>query len=169
MRHVSLHGVSFDYPRRFHFDPITTNEHYITIIGYVSNQRVHQPCTTTNDAGVITTRCGMPLTHMTPGGVLVVWSAAAPPASGLMSALPGTLRTVGGHAAKVSITSAGAAMDTSCVGIGGVRAIEAHVVIKAGEDGGSTLNMLACFDRNSLAEQAAVLAMLDSVRFTGQP
>jgi hypothetical protein len=171
-RQVSLDGVSFDYPTRFHFDPITTNEHYITIIGYVSNQQVHQPCTTTNGpSGGISTQCGMPLTHMTPGGVLVVWSLAVPPggSGNLVSAMPGTPRIVGGHAARVNITSAGAALNTACVGIGGVRTIEAHLVIKAGGDGDSTLNMLACLDRNALAEQSAVLAMLDSVRFTGQP
>lgn len=168
MRQASLSGVSFDYPTRLHLHAVSVNEHYVVIIAYVSNQRLRSPCTPTSDAESVGVRCGLPLTHLASAGVLVTWSFASSVGGvgNLVSAMPGQPRIVGGHDAKLIVTSGpGLGGMGVCAPIGGVRSIEAIVRMQAFAVSDTTLDMEACLGRSALSQQSEVLAMLNSVRF----
>jgi hypothetical protein len=166
VRHASLAGITFDYPSHLHVDPIPVDEHYVQIIGYVSNERLHPPCTTTHIAGETTTRCGMPVKHLSPGGVLVAWSFNVAPGGGrdLMSSMPGVATVVAGRPAKLYIASNPTTVNNDCYGLGAARFVKASVRPPGANN--ATLFMLACLDRRALSQQPAIVAMLNSVRFT---
>ena len=142
-----LGGISFDYPARLHVDAIPVNEHYVQIIGYVSNERLHPPCTTTHSAGGTTVECGMPVRHLSPGGVLVTWSFDVAPGGGrdLTSATPGTATVVAGRPAKLYITSDPTTVNNDCYGLGAARFMRA--IVRPPRAQSATLFMLACLDR----------------------
>src|SRR5258708_731073 len=50
------------------------------LLVYLSNQPMHDPCTTTNNgAGVITQTCGSPIASLHPNSVLASWSTGGDP------------------------------------------------------------------------------------------
>jgi hypothetical protein len=164
LRHVSLVGchctpglrLSFDYPQSLHVYPIHVDEHYVQIVGYVSNRNLRNPCRTLPSGG----ECGYPLDSLSDGGVLVQWSFAVP-AGGIdipLREAPGTQTVVDGRPAKVASQSGASA----CPPLGGVRIVTAVI----GLGGSQTLDMSACLGRGALSEESAVLAMLRSVRIS---
>jgi hypothetical protein len=163
----SLSGISFEYPAGLHVDRIPVDEHYTQIIGYVSNEHLHQPCATTQDTTGTTTRCGWPLEHLSPGGVLVTWSfslAPGRPTSSLMSVVPGAATVVDGRPAKLYITSEAGTVASDCYGLGAAVFVEG--IVRPPGANNAPLFMRACLGRRALGAQRAIVAMLKSVRFT---
>jgi hypothetical protein len=164
MKRAVRSGFSFDYPTRLRLDPVDVNEHYSTIVAYVSNQPLHDPCRRTPNS--IT--CGRPLTRLAPDGVLVTWTVAnsvGPVGNRLVDA-PGVPRIVGGHDAKVDVV---ASASDPCFGIGASVRIDARIRIQAFVPSDTTLDMDGCLGPAAVSEQSTVLAMFDSVRFDAEP
>lgn len=69
------------------------------LIVYLSNVRLHDPCVTRRTPQAVMTRCGQPVNHLTPGSILVSWSANGFPGWSFAMAT-GTPIRVDGHRAK---------------------------------------------------------------------
>jgi hypothetical protein len=163
IRHGSLEGVSFDYPTWLRLDPMRVDEHYTQIIGYLSNQALRNPCHTTAGA----TYCGMPLHSLRADGVLVEISEHVPMLGfgNLVRQMPGTLRTIGGRAAKVWVISSSKPFsDPRCFDLGAARAIDGSIRVQGNARGDTTLDVLVCIGPRSVAEQQAALAVINSIR-----
>ena len=163
MRHASLADcecaggwrVSFDYPQSLDVDPIHVDEHYVQIVGYVSNRKLHDPCRVLPNGK----ECGFPLEKLSNGGVLVQWSFAVPVmgvGNGFRDA-PGAPTVVNGRPAKLSTSSASSSV---CTRLGGVRTVVAVIGLPQSE----TVDMLACLGTRASSEASAVSAMFRSVR-----
>ncbi len=163
LRHAVLAGchcdpalrLSFDYPPSLHLYPIHVDEHYLQIVGYVSNRNLHNPCHPLPNGG----ECGMPLDRLSNDGVLVEWSfdiLMSPIGSGLGA--PASNAVVNGHPAEVTTTSAYSA----CTPLGAARTITARVTLSESE----ILSMFACLGPGARSEEPAVLSMLHSVHVT---
>jgi hypothetical protein len=134
--------------------------HYLV---YLSNQKMHDPCTTTDDgAGRITESCGLPIGTLKPGGVFVSWASGGVPMSqaALASSLdqaPGRPFSVDGQPGKLSI---GVPHGEGC--LGATRVMRAAFLA----DGQFRFQMLACLRGPKLGEhESQVRAMLRATHF----
>jgi hypothetical protein len=135
-----------------------------TLITYLSNQPLHDPCVTRKVPNGTEISCTQPLTHLAGDGVLISWTSLSSPARRPIAQLPGSTITVGERAAKLQITAA----ETACAAIGGGTQIVA--AIAASGDSGSTLSlqMWACLGpRQTATNQADVLTMLATTTLPG--
>ena len=137
------------YPFRWrgglHFQPLV----------YLSTQPVHDPCSTQGN----TTSCGFPVKQLQPGGVLVTWNAANPPALGLG---PGSRIRVDGHLARRIDTAGG-----MCRSIGADRTID--VLVETRPLPSPLTEFTACLRGPGLARaEKSVDALLASTKFLSQ-
>jgi hypothetical protein len=148
----SSSGLSFSYPvawtaypgkhAELHFDPLV----------YLSTQPVHDPCSTHGNE----TTCGLPVAHLQPGGVLVVWQVYGIPATGLG---PGTRIRVGGHPASLVDTQGG-----ECRKIGADRTID--VAVETSAPPSPFTYLTACLREPGVAANVRSLdALLASTQF----
>lgn len=152
LRQYSSSGLSFSYPAAWtayagkpaelHFDPLV----------YLSTQPVHNPCSTHGNE----TTCGLPVGHLQPGGVLVVWERNGIPAMGLG---PGTRIRVDGHAASMVDTPGG-----ECRKIGADRTID--VTVETSPPPAPLTYLTACLREPGVAGNVSNLnALLASTKF----
>lgn len=145
-------GLSFSYPAAWtayagkpaglHFNPLV----------YLSTQPVHDPCSTHGKE----TTCGFPVSHLQPGGVLVVWEVNGIPAMGLG---PGTRIRVGGHHASMVDTPGG-----QCGEIGADRTIS--VAVETSDPPSPFTYLTACLRNPGVDENVRSLdALLASTKF----
>jgi hypothetical protein len=95
---VSSGRLNFRYPTCWSWSnyPFDKFESYI-LLGVLSNQTVHNPCSTTHSAKGSTTHCGYPLATLRRGGVLVMFNVGSASGSGRHF-------EVDHHAARESVT-----------------------------------------------------------------
>jgi hypothetical protein len=77
-----------------------------TSLIWLSNQPMHDPCTTTASGDGITSTCGFPIASLAPSGVVVHWSRDDGPNTVDAAALartPGQTLQVDGHPAKFTV------------------------------------------------------------------
>jgi hypothetical protein len=94
-------GVRLRYPagwRTYHYS--NDNSNFTSVIVYLSNVRLHDPCVTRKTPQAVTTTCGQPVDHLRPGSILVSWSANGFPGWSFAKAR-GTPTRIDGHRAKV--------------------------------------------------------------------
>jgi len=147
-------GLSFRHPAAWKEYPFRwAGELHFQPIVYLSTQPVHDPCSTKGD----TTTCGLPIRHLRPGGVLVVWqNPYVFPGATLGSA--GAPMRVGGRPARRTTTSGGV-----CRRVGADRTID--VLIKS-RPTPNLIEATACLRGPNLAQNARrVNALLASTRF----
>lgn len=151
----SWNGGSFRYPAYWQLSQFNVVSSFTLLVAVLSNERVHDPCTRT-PASV---SCGEPLSHLSPGGVLVTWTQLGMPGVGIVQQ-PGTATTVNGRTARLRVVDAAA----GCVGISGTIAeVDATVLL---DSSNHMWQMRACIagPRSQKAVEAAV-AMFRSARF----
>jgi len=66
-------GMSLRYPSCWTLSNYTEGSTMTTVIAFLSNQPMHQPCTTTHSGISTTVRCGFPVKTLKHGGVLVTF------------------------------------------------------------------------------------------------
>jgi len=147
-------GLRFDYPTCWtaaHNVEVST---FSTSIIDLSNEPMHDPCTTTASSTV----CGWPLTKLAADGVLVRWSSNGKPGWRLQQD-PGTSLTVGGLAARKQVSQPG---DCGSIGADETIAVEA-----ARSALYNYYAMTACLRGPDLTQAASqVQQMLTSTTFT---
>src|SRR6202035_4021464 len=100
-RTFSKDGVRLRYPaawRAYHYSNDYSS--FSSVIVYLSNVRLHDPCVTHKTPQAVTTTCGQPVDQLGPGSILVSWSANGFPGWSFAKAR-GTPIRVDGHRAKV--------------------------------------------------------------------
>jgi hypothetical protein len=147
-------GLTFLYPAEWHAEGFDVRSTFVTVITYLSNQPLRDPCTRTE----VTLVCGLPLDRLGPGGVLASWSAVALRARD-RAALRGEPISVGGQPASLLVERPG-----SCREVGGDLSLTAAVPRGAGD----WLEFGACLRGPGTARsEAQVRAVLASTAFTG--
>jgi len=146
--------LSFQYPAewspsRYRFD--TT---FVDVIVYLSNAKLHAPCTTKNNLGDITTTCQDPIRVLPAGGVLTTWSIAGYPHTGPEIPHPNT--TINGQPASIAISKPG-----DCSRLGAQETVTAEI----GRPIGNHFEVVACLRGPNVAgNEALVRQMLASTR-----
>jgi hypothetical protein len=100
-----------------------------TSLVWLSNQAMHDPCSATVDGGQLVAMCGLPVTTMKPGGVVVGWTRSEGPVTpdpATLAQVPGRAITVGGQPAKLAVAEPGR---NGCEAIGATRAMHLTVVV----------------------------------------
>ena len=147
-------GLSFRHPAAWKEYPfVWAGELHFQPIVYLSTQPVHDPCSTHGND----TSCGLPIGHLQPGGVLVVWqNPYVLPGTTLGSA--GSPMRVGGRPARRTTSSGGV-----CRSVGADRTID--VLIKS-SPAPNQIEATACLRGPNLAQNERRLnALLASTRF----
>ena len=76
---LKVAGLSFDYPSCWTRGNYHEDSMFFTVVAMLSNQPMHNPCTTTRTTTGLLTHCGYPLTSLANGGVLVLVSSGGMP------------------------------------------------------------------------------------------
>jgi len=152
-------GLGFDHPRAWREFQFTRISDSSSLIVYLSNAALRDPCTKTTSAAGETTTCGEPLTALGPNGVLVSWSDIGYPGPGPMPAHPNT--TVDGKPAEIVVTKPG-----DCARLGAAETLVADIARPAFAN--NYYEMVACIRGPAVgAQERLVRAMLESTRITG--
>jgi hypothetical protein len=132
MQHFSTGlGLSFDHPLAWRASRYEERETFYDLIVYLSNERLHAPCTTTHTNGVTT--CGDPIGNLAPGGVLVSWGNVGYPHNG--PEIPHPNARIDGQPAAIKVQRPG-----DCARIDGDETITADIA----RPGGNHYEMVAC-------------------------
>jgi hypothetical protein len=155
VQHFSVKGdLSFDHPLAWHEVRYSMTFSFSALITYLSNRKLHDPCTRTNTAGIQETSCGLPIKTLGRDGVLVSWSNIGFPHSG--PEIPNPNSSIGGQPAHVEVTTPG-----NCAQICGDETITAEIARPLGDH----YEMVACLrGANSVHNEALVGRMLSTVR-----
>jgi hypothetical protein len=151
--HQSLNNgdLSLDYPMSWHSVRYERRSSFTTLLEYLTNQRLHPPCTDGS--------CAWPIDHLSPGGVLVSWSADGFP-GWTLAKTRGKSTRVGNRPAKVLEQYPG-----SCRQIGGDVTITVDIPRPAA---GNYYSMMACIrEPGSTKATESIRDMLSSVRVKG--
>jgi hypothetical protein len=94
-------GVRLRYPAAWRtYNYSDDNSSFSSLIVYLSNVRVHDPCLTRKTPQAVTTTCGQPVDQLAPRSILVSWSANGFPGWSFAKARGVPIR-VDGHRAKL--------------------------------------------------------------------
>jgi len=151
-------GLRFDHPRSWLEVAFTaTRSTFRESIVYLSNVKLHDPCTRTFSSGGEFITCGAPVSWLPIGGVLVSWSNVGFPHSG--PEIPHPNMTIHGRPALVTVARHG-----DCDRIGGQETITADIA----RPFGNHYEIVACLRGPGLqSNEALVRRMLDSTFVTG--
>lgn len=77
--HKAFHnyGVGFNYPAAWRTHHFRLSSSFYRSLVFISNQRMHFPCTTRKIRGGTERDCGLVIRHLRKGGMLAEWSATA--------------------------------------------------------------------------------------------
>ena len=147
--------LRFTYPHSWrdveHYTELTN---FSSVIVFLSNQKLHAPCTRTKTPEVSSTHCGWPVSRLKPDGILAEWSTSGSP-SWTIDDAPGTLQMIGG----VQVTCPG-----SSQAIGGQETISA--VVKESVPN-NYYSFMACMRGPNLARTtSSMMASLRSTQFS---
>jgi hypothetical protein len=152
-------GLTFKHPRTWIEAPYTRTSSFTSLITYLSNAKLHDPCTTTHDVTGTTTACGDPISVLPPGGVLVNWSAISYPHVAKESDIHPNL-TVDGRPAQLTVAKPG-----SCSRMGAQQTITVDIEFPRA---GNYDEMVACLREPGTAKNAALVRqMIASTRVSG--
>ncbi len=147
--------VDFRYPSCWSAATFPQSSLGLISLAYLSNETMHNPCTTHRSGTETTTHCAWAVSTLKPDGVLVSWSLLGMPGLTLRSQR-GTNILIGGHHAKFSVTTG-----SVC---GSLHAAERISVLIATATPDNLLMMVACLGaRHVLDERDLVTTMLASV------
>ena len=150
-------GLTFDHPRVWSESRYRNSSSFSDLIVYVSNTKLHDPCTTTHVAGEVTTICGDPVTRLASGGVLVSWSNIGYPHTG--PEIPHPNMTIDGRPAHVSVSEPG-----DCARLGAQETMTVDIARPIGNH----YEMVACLRAPGVTrDEALIRQMLTSVRISG--
>ena len=150
-------AISFDHPAAWRESRYVESGSFSDLIVYLSDARLHAPCTTTRTNGGELTRCDWPLRKLAPGEVLVSWSNIGFPHEG--PEIPHPNATINGRPARIEVASPGA-----CSAVGGDETITADIA----RPRGNHYEMVACLRGPNLSRsEALVNRMVDSAHVTG--
>lgn len=161
VKHYGDSALSFRYPADWqisHFAEVST---FTTLDVVVSNQQLHDPCTTTTTPQVVQTSCGLPITRLSNSGVFVEWSVNSFPTSTMvnLNGSSGRRGSLGGLTDSVDVARPGV-----CRGM--VEGQETISVTAARPKSRNDFTMLACLRGPRLQSLSNdVLAMLSSTTF----
>jgi hypothetical protein len=94
-------GVRLRYPAAWRtYSYSNDNSSFTSVIVYLSNVRLHDPCVTHKTSQDVTTTCQQPVGHLRPRSIVVSWSANGFPGWSFAQAR-GTPIRVDGHRAKM--------------------------------------------------------------------
>jgi hypothetical protein len=158
-------GVRFEYPSCWTATSYGEESTFSTSLVDLSNQTMHDPCTTTTSAPggpfQITT-CRLPIASLAPHGILVRWSNNGSPRWNL-NQQSGTPLTVGGRPAREQIRGRSMLSSTICGSIGADESISVEV---AETEADNYYGMTACLRGPDAAVAISqIRAMLASTTF----
>jgi len=146
-------GLSFWYPRTWSPSSYRFQTSFTDLIVYLSNVPLHNPCRTTNIAGVLSTTCHDPVRLLPPGGVIASWSNVGYPHPGPEITDPNM--TISGRPASLVV-----GRSADCSRIGGQETITAEIARPVGNH----YEMVACLrSPNAVANEKLVRQMIASV------
>jgi hypothetical protein len=126
----------------------------------LSTQPIADPCKSTVVGASKTTKCGFPITHLQPEGVLVRWTSNTFP-GWTLAKVHGRALSIGGRPAREQVSRPGL-----CHSIGAAETITVNISRRAA---GSYYQMMACLATPSLSEAAGrVQSMLTTTVLTRQ-
>ncbi|WP_188943204.1 hypothetical protein [Nakamurella endophytica] len=133
-----VNGIYFQHPPTWRLYPYVVAGSLSTVVGYLSTDPLHQPCTTIKVPDGIETDCAQPLTRLTADGVLIILGGADGPASRKPPLHPNS--TVAGRPASITETAA----QDDCQVVGAQRQI--HVLVPGDRTGRFyPIQLTACF------------------------
>ena len=145
--------ISFRYPAGWQAesDPEDVSNFWALVV-YLSNQPLHPPCAITIDSKT----CGPPLSRLSKGSILAVWSEDAFPGWTFKRARGMPLR-VGGHRAKLRLTR-------SACGVGAKAMLD--VVVDRPDAPDNWFEFRACMTRPGIASrERQIRTLLSTVHF----
>jgi hypothetical protein len=149
-------GLTFEHPQSWTEARYPESFTFSDLIAYVSNNRLHNPCTTTDFSGVVTTTCAEPIPRLGPGGVLVSWSNIGYPHTG--PEIPHPNLTIDGRPAHLSVTQPG-----DCARLGAQETVTVDIARPVDNH----YEMVACLrDPGVAGNETLVRQMLASVRIS---
>jgi hypothetical protein len=152
-------GFHTQYPASW-FQLQQTLQSTMTVsIVWLSNQPIHDPCSSKTVGGAVEETCSLPLERLAKNGIVVQWLGGnlRPPGSSVLDVVGGSPTTVGGFPAKVAITMA----TPDCDGIGATRVVTAVVEVER-----SPIQMTACLRGPKVRPlEAHVKTMIQSTTF----
>jgi hypothetical protein len=95
-------GTSLRYPTCWSLSNYTEGSMMTTVIAFLSNEQLHQPCTTTHSGIGTTVRCGLPVRTLMHGGVLVMFIEGGMPGWKIAN-VRGQQLVVDHHAARETV------------------------------------------------------------------
>ena len=159
---LPIHGVTITYPASWHaVQPSSQPTIGVNLVD-LSNQPLHDPCTSTITPSGLTTACAFPLARLESDSVLMRWSLAEEPGlpegSAFLDSQPGKSFTVGGQPGKLATRPP---THDECGGLGASRVMAAAVV-----NGADRYVMTACITGPSVRTVAAqIRGVLFNSRF----
>lgn len=156
---ASFHGagIRFRYPANWHLARYHLKTSFVSLIAYLSPQRMRQPCSVHRARRHTRIRCRTAVARLRHGSVLVGWSRWRS-RGWTLRGNPGRIVRIAGRRAKLKV------MRTTCR-IGAERVIGAAIPVPHSR--GSRYMMLACLRGPGVGKLSAqVQAMLRSVRLT---
>ena len=154
-------GLSFRHPRQWRSYRYEERSSFTDLITYLSTDTLHAPCTVTRNASGTAISCGLPLSRLSPGGVLITWRTEGMPGRSL-AVVPGTRMRIGGHQAR---TVSGAATG-SCAKLGGAWQEQVLIARGGGLPSTSLVAMYACVAAPGVTQAKRYInEMLATVRF----
>jgi hypothetical protein len=137
---------------------------FFVVITYLSTDTLYDTCSTPAPGETV---CGgMPLTALSPGGVLIRWTRWSTILPQRLSDQPGRQTTLNGHPAFITSASA----TDGCAAVGATREIHAIVVLDPDMPYRHWLDMSACLAAPGAAHaEMQVNEMLASLRVTTGP
>jgi hypothetical protein len=95
-------GISLRFPSCWTMRNYMEGSTMTNVIAFLSNQPMHQPCTTTHSGAKTTVRCGFPVRTLKRGGVLVIFLAGGSP-GWTIGNMTGQRLVVDHHAARETV------------------------------------------------------------------
>ncbi|MDX6217418.1 MAG: hypothetical protein QOG99_3002 [Frankiales bacterium] len=154
-------GFSVERPLGWTAYPYTVSASLFSVIGYLSTDRLTDPCAKTS--GGFT--CGgsgdlVLLEHLSRAGVLVTLGNSGSPGVTSITAFPGEATTIGGEPARVDTPTS---ISSQCQTMGG--ATEIRAVIARPDAADNFLTVTACLADPSVDSRKEVQRLFDSLRF----
>jgi hypothetical protein len=159
-------AITFRHPASWRSQqfPAQSTAAFFVVITYLSTDELHDTCSTPAAGEVVC--AGMPLTALSPGGVLITWTQWSTPGNHRLSDQAGRPATLNGHPASINSTSA----TDECAAVGATREIHAIIVLDPVMPYRHWLDMSACLAAPDTARaEMQVNEMLASLRVTTGP
>ncbi|HEY3843600.1 MAG TPA: hypothetical protein VGL48_10155 [Acidimicrobiales bacterium] len=152
--------ISFRYPSSWKISRFQEESSFSTAMVFLSNEKLHPPCRTSQVPAGQEITCGNPLQHLSKRGVLLEWAEVGTPTFSI-DQTPGITGKIGGLVGRLEVTHPG-----TCSDVGADETITA-VADRAPPADNNRYVLTACLRGPNLKSSTAMVAAL--IRSTSFP